>query len=338
MSGRGVLRGLLLLLVLGSGCWGREGVPVELVWDYALTMPATDVVTHFQLQRCTATGCATTWTFCAVEDATCTFTGTKRVRYGDGTTFVERTATTSIACTNAVFGDPLVGVIKHCDTQEIIAACVPTDVLGAVAAVGESWGTAVATGTWAADNTLKTASFTAQSARYVKLVATSEANGNPYAAAAEIRVFNNGVVIAPGQMVVVSADSQEFQGDAGAVQHVLDGDTTTFWHTGWFSSTPPYPHTVILDLGATYTQVDSLTYLPRQNQSNGLIAGYEVYLATTLSGSWTDTLVEGGVSYIYQALAIGIVNEGNTSSVASAQVCTYVRAAHRGRPDVIVDK
>jgi hypothetical protein len=296
------------------------------------------VATHFQVQRCAVAACPGAWTLCAVEDAICTFTGTKRVRYGAETTFVEQTASGSIACTNAVFGDPLVGVDKHCDIQDVVTTCTPEDVLDAVVPIGDSWGTAVATGTWAADSTLKTACFAPGVARYVKLVATSEASGNPYAAAAEFRVYDNGTVIPPTQMAIVAVDSQEFQGDAGAVQHALDGDDTTFWHTRWFTGSPPYPHTVIFDLGATFTQVNSLTYLPRQQQGNGTIAGYEIYLATTLTSTWTDTLVSGGESWNYQAVAVGVVSEVAGRSVASTAVCAYVKAAHRGRPDVIVDK
>jgi hypothetical protein len=54
------------------------------------------------------------WTQCAVEGATCAFSGTREVRYGAGTTFVSRTVTGSVACTNAVFGDPIPNVAKTC--------------------------------------------------------------------------------------------------------------------------------------------------------------------------------------------------------------------------------
>lgn len=327
-----------LVLVLWSLCWAREGMPVLLTWDYATTMPSTDVVTHFQLQRCTTGACAGVWTFCATENGTCTFSGTKLVRYGADTTFVQQTATTSIPCTNAQFGDPLVGTVKHCDTQDVVGTCTPVDIGGATIAVGQSWGTAVATGTWAANNTLKTASFTAQTARYVKLVALSEVHASDitYTTAAEIGVTNNSVAIPNTQMAVVSADSQEFQGNAGAAQHVLDGDPATFWHTAWFTSSVPLPHTIILDLGQTYTQVNSLTYLPRPADINGAIADYAVYLSTTLTSSYTDALVEGGQSYIYQVVAVGTENQANARSAASTQVCPYVKALHRGRPDVVV--
>ncbi|CAN5325297.1 hypothetical protein BH10PAT1_BH10PAT1_4320 [soil metagenome] len=57
------------------------------------------------------------WTFCVNEGSTCSFSGTKQVRYGSGTTFFIKSAKTSIACNNATFGDPTKGVSKHCDYQ-----------------------------------------------------------------------------------------------------------------------------------------------------------------------------------------------------------------------------
>jgi len=59
----------------------------------------------------------TTWTACANEGGTCTFSGTREVRYGAGNTFVSKTATGSVACTNAVFGDPTPGVAKTCSVS-----------------------------------------------------------------------------------------------------------------------------------------------------------------------------------------------------------------------------
>lgn len=58
-----------------------------------------------------------TWTKCANEWQTCSFSGTRRVRYGLNGTYAIRTATGSIACTNAVFGDPLPGADKICEYE-----------------------------------------------------------------------------------------------------------------------------------------------------------------------------------------------------------------------------
>ena len=57
---------------------------------------------------------AVTWTSCAPEGGTCSFSGTREVRYGAGNSFVSKTVTGSTACTNAVFGDPIPNVVKSC--------------------------------------------------------------------------------------------------------------------------------------------------------------------------------------------------------------------------------
>ncbi len=54
------------------------------------------------------------WSFCADEWDYCSFTGTKQVRYGEAGHYFFGTFTNGTACTNAVFGDPLVGTFKHC--------------------------------------------------------------------------------------------------------------------------------------------------------------------------------------------------------------------------------
>jgi hypothetical protein len=55
-----------------------------------------------------------TWTACANEGSTCSFSGTHQVRYGAEGLYVTKTFTGKVACTNAVFGDPMHGVAKSC--------------------------------------------------------------------------------------------------------------------------------------------------------------------------------------------------------------------------------
>jgi hypothetical protein len=58
----------------------------------------------------------TTWTHCANENGTCTFTGTRTVRYGANGIYVTAVATGSIVCSNTAFGkDPVYGAAKTCD-------------------------------------------------------------------------------------------------------------------------------------------------------------------------------------------------------------------------------
>jgi len=58
------------------------------------------------------------WTLCATEHNTCSFTGTRTVRYGSSTStgsgWATRVLTGSTICDNSVFGDPYFGMGKAC--------------------------------------------------------------------------------------------------------------------------------------------------------------------------------------------------------------------------------
>jgi len=57
------------------------------------------------------------YTLCANENGTCSFSGTASVAYGANGAFNYKTATGSIACNNATFGDPIPGTAKACYYQ-----------------------------------------------------------------------------------------------------------------------------------------------------------------------------------------------------------------------------
>ncbi|KAG8674283.1 hypothetical protein FPOAC2_00293 [Fusarium poae] len=61
----------------------------------------------------------------------------------------------------------------------------------------KNWGSPVAYGTWYADYTTKYANFDTQPARYVRLVAITEANGNPWTSIAELNVFQGNDYVSP---------------------------------------------------------------------------------------------------------------------------------------------
>jgi serine protease len=67
----------------------------------------------------TTTTTTPTWTYCAAENGTCSFSGTRDVRYGTATSFVTKTFTGSVKCSNSVFGDPAYGVAKSCSYSSV---------------------------------------------------------------------------------------------------------------------------------------------------------------------------------------------------------------------------
>jgi hypothetical protein len=54
------------------------------------------------------------WTWCADEGGYCGYDLERQVRYGANGVYAYRTQSGGVACTNAVFGDPLEGVFKSC--------------------------------------------------------------------------------------------------------------------------------------------------------------------------------------------------------------------------------
>jgi parallel beta-helix repeat protein len=54
------------------------------------------------------------WMFCAGENQTCAFTGTREVRYGADGSYFYKTLFDGTPCTNGVFGDPIFGTAKQC--------------------------------------------------------------------------------------------------------------------------------------------------------------------------------------------------------------------------------
>ncbi|WP_018347880.1 endo-alpha-N-acetylgalactosaminidase family protein [Longispora albida] len=92
-------------------------------------------------------------------------------------------------------------------------------------------------------------------------------------------------------MSVKYCDSQELSGENAPCANVLDGNSSTIWHTQWSGTTAPMPHEIQLDLGGTYS-VSNLYYLPRQTQSNGRIANYEVYVSAD-GTNWGTAVATG---------------------------------------------
>ncbi|WP_413673077.1 hypothetical protein ACEN9H_29785 [Massilia cellulosiltytica] len=60
-----------------------------------------------------------TFTACATENGTCSFTGKREVRYGTSTIYTSKVVTGPVACTNAVFGDPARGQVKSCSYSSV---------------------------------------------------------------------------------------------------------------------------------------------------------------------------------------------------------------------------
>jgi hypothetical protein len=95
------------------------------------------------------------WTACATEGGTCSFSGTRTIRFGANGKYNTKTVTGPVACTNAVFGDPINGVVKACSiadtttgtTGSTPAPTTSTPVAGSWTACATEGGTCSISGT-----------------------------------------------------------------------------------------------------------------------------------------------------------------------------------------------
>jgi len=87
---------------------------------------------------------------------------------------------------------------------------------------------------------------------------------------------------------VISVDS-EAVGHEGS--NVIDGNPDTIWHTEWEGNPPGYPHQITIELEQNI-EIKGLTYLPRQDMSNGWIAEYKVYLSAD-GKNWGEPVAGG---------------------------------------------
>ncbi|GAA1551686.1 glycoside hydrolase family 20 zincin-like fold domain-containing protein [Kribbella lupini] len=99
------------------------------------------------------------------------------------------------------------------------------------------------------------------------------------------------VPAATSPVAVKYVDSEETAGEDGRAVNAIDGNPATFWHTEWSARQPQPPHEIQLDLGSAKS-VCAVTYLTRQNATNGRIADYEIYLSTD-GVSWGQPASKG---------------------------------------------
>ncbi|MDQ0074856.1 discoidin domain-containing protein [Arthrobacter oryzae] len=177
---------------------------------------------------------------------------------------------------------------------------------------GTTWGTPVASGTWADSSAEKSVTFAAVSARYVRLRAITEAgNRGPWSSAAEINLLAEQTTppptptqVLPRSGWVASASDEEVNGENGRAANVLDGSAATIWHSRW-SPAPaaPLPHSLTIDM-RTANQVSGFRYLPRSGSSNGRVGAYSIAVSSdgttwsvVTSGTWPDTSAEKTVAF-----------------------------------------
>jgi thermitase len=142
------------LKVNGAVVGSDTGAPYQFSWDSAgvpngvanLVAVAYDAAgnagTSASLGLSVANAAApapATWVNCATEGGICSFTGTRQVRYGANNSYAIQTATGSIACTNAVFGDPMPHTAKTCQYSAATVTPAPVPAPAPAPAPTETW-------------------------------------------------------------------------------------------------------------------------------------------------------------------------------------------------------
>jgi len=150
----------------------------------------------------------------------------------------------------------------------------------------DNWGDAVATGTWSNSVALKTAVFPTKLGRYYRLIALSTVNGDQFTSAAEINIIEK-----TSGMSIYYVDSEETVSENSPASKAIDGNPNSFWHSKYGGGIDPLPHEIQILLPETI-DIEGFTYLPRQNQSNGRIANYEIYVSTD-PDNWGDAVATG---------------------------------------------
>jgi hypothetical protein len=170
-----------------------------------------------------------------------------------------------------------------------------------------NFGAPVASGVFASGGAEKVITFAAKTGRFVRLRALSSEDGSSYASAAEIRIGIGNPATATPTLVPPTATrppptitptpaagscgpvvnranwsvrsvSSEEPGSWNFARFAFDGGVDSFWHTRWITSSPGYPHELVIDMGAT-VNVTCLSYLPRQDAPFGRPRSFEVYVS-----------------------------------------------------------
>ena len=133
--------------------------------------------------------------------------------------------------------------------------------------------------------------------QFVRFVADSEINGNPWTSMAELNVLDSqGNPLSQTGWSVVSFDSQETAAENGRAVNAIDDNPTTFWHTEYSSNSgsandPAHPHELVVDLGTGY-DLGGFTYLPRPGGGNGTVSAYRFYISGD-GVNWGSAVAQG---------------------------------------------
>jgi hypothetical protein len=280
----------------GVQCWnGVFGDPVPGVVKSCQLKATTETV-----PTPTPTPTPTGWTFCSNEYAKCSFSGTRRVRYGADTRWVARDLVASnggVSCSNGVFGDPAPNTVKRCELAVITVTTQQPPTISGSPATSVTVGNSYRFQPSASDPDSSTLAF-------------SISNRPSWA------TFNTTNGVLTGQPTLGNVGTT-----SNIVISVSDGTTSV--------ALPAFAINVVQNSSGTAT----LSWVPPTQNTNGTalsnLAGYRVYYGTSANTLTQQIQVPnpGISSYVVSGLAsatyyfeVRAYNSAGTESASSNRV------------------
>ena len=79
---------------------------------------------------------------------------------------------------------------------------------------------------------------------------------------------------------ITASSNAPVSGNEGEINKAFDGKKETFWHSDWRSDKTD-PKWIVIDTKSTETSLGGFTYLPRQDNDNGIWLSYKIYVSNT---------------------------------------------------------
>ena len=102
--------------------------------------------------------------------------------------------------------------------------------------------------------------------RYLAFEALDAQDGQSHAAISELEAVSPaGQVLSKAAWTILWVDSEENAAEPGYAENLLDGQPNTHWHTAYGEKSAPFPHRVVIDLGAS-AEIGAIRYLARAGE------------------------------------------------------------------------
>ncbi|MER7952434.1 discoidin domain-containing protein [Streptomyces sp. NPDC096079] len=105
-----------------------------------------------------------------------------------------------------------------------------------------------------------------------------------------------------------TASDEETVKENGRAANVLDGSTTTLWHSRYAGTPAPLPHSITIDMHRT-TVVSALVYKPRAVGINGRVGEYSISVSTD-GLAWGTPVATGTLADDGSAKTLGFAPQG----------------------------